>query len=468
MPKTLIGPQLRQLRRQHGHTQAEMARRLKISPTYVNLLENNQRSLSVAVLMALTESYGVDMRNLVQDAETTRLADLRAAVRDPLFPDDAPDLTELRAAIDHAPQLTDLFLQLYQSHRGLMDQIKRMSGGSAAGDLIRVSPETAIHDFFRDHGNHFDALERQAADLRRRIGGEADDMYALLKRHLRLEHGIQASVSAIDEMPDALRVFEESERRVYLSEALDPINRVFQLAHVLGLLEAAEIVDELVLGSRVTTDAGQARLRVELTNYFAASVLMPYDGFLEQAEATQYDIDRLAASFGVSFEQVSHRLTTLQRDGARGVPFFFLRLDRAGNVTKRFNATAFTLAEEGGSCPVWDVHGAFRVPGMIVPQFVELPDGGRFFTVSRTTDRPVISRQTQDRRLVVAIGCDIEYANRVGYALPYNMSDPALFSPIGISCHVCPRQACSQRAHQPLHVSLPLDTHRRGRTRYES
>ncbi len=195
---------------------------------------------------------------------------------------------------------------------------------------------------------------------------------------------------------------------------------------------------------------------------------MPYAPLLEVAEGTRYDVDRIAAAFGVSFEQVCHRLTTLQRDGAAGVPFFFLRVDKAGNVTKRFNSTSFHLAEYGGACPVWNIHTAFRTPGVIIPQFVEMPDGERFFTICRTTERPVFSRDTQDRRLALALGCELRHADRIGYAASFNREDSRLFSPIGINCHLCPRQACSQRAHQPLFVELPIDTERRGNTRYES
>ena len=389
-------------------------------------------------------------------------------MRDPLFDSALPDLTELRAAVDHAPRLTARFVHLYQAHRSVVDQVKRLAGSDSVPDLRLVTPETLIHDFFRDHGNHFDALEQAAKALGQRIGGPRDDMYGLLKRHLANVHDIRTDLRRIDDMPETLRAFDHAERRVSLSEALDHTNRVFQLAHVIGLVEASGIVARLTEESGIDSGSGHARLRVELTNYFAAALLMPYEDVLSLAQETDYDIDRIAAAFGVSFEQVCHRLTTLQRDGARGVPFFFLRVDRAGNVTKRFNAIAFTLAEEGGACPVWDLHGAFRVPGQIVPQFVEMPDGARFFTISRTTDRPVFSRQSQDRRLVVAIGCEQEHADRIGYARPYNPDEVGLFAPIGTNCHVCPRQACSQRAHQPLHMNLPLDTSRRGRTRYES
>lgn len=466
--KTLVGPRLRQLRRDQNETQAKMAKRLGISAAYVNLLENNQRSLSVQVLMSITENYGVDWRDLVADNDAARLADLRTSLRDPVFGKDMPDLQELRAAIDHAPKLVEKFLSLHRSYRMTMERVSAMGSGEASAGLVAASPETAIHDFFRNHGNHFDTLEECAQAVRSEMGGPTDDIYNALKTRLGARHGVSVRIARITDMPGALRLYNEAEHSVVLSEALDHPNRVFQLTHVLGLLEGAAVIDALVARSAIEDEAGRARCKVELANYLAAALLMPYDEVLHLAETTHYDIDRIAAGFGVSFEQVCHRLTTLQRDGARGVPFFFLRTDKAGNVTKRFNSTSFSLAEQGGACPVWNIHSAFRNPGVILPQFVALPEDGQFFTLSRTTDRPVFSRQTQDRRLVVTLGCERSHAHRIGYAAPFNMAEPALFDPIGINCHLCPRQACSQRAHRPLHVDLHLDTNRRGSTRYES
>ncbi|MXQ08047.1 DUF2083 domain-containing protein [Alphaproteobacteria bacterium GH1-50] len=468
MQKTFVGPQLRQLRRDHGETQAQMARRLGISAAYVNLLESNQRSLSVQVLVSITEEYGVDWRDLLGHQSETRIPELRVAMRDPVFTGDAPDLQELRAAVDHAPRFVARFLQIYQSHRTMAERINRLTDTAQIDQLLAAAPEAAIHDFFRDRQNHFDDLEQAAEELREKIGGSHDDMYASLKRYLRVEHGIEARVVRLSEMPDTLREFRRDAGQVLLSEALDHPNRVFQLAYVAGLLVTSELVAARIAKAGLSDDDAEARLAVELTNYFAAAFLMPYDTVHELAELTRYDIDRIAAAFGVSYEQACHRLTTLQRDGKRGVPFFFLRVDRAGNITKRFNATAITLAEQGGACPVWDIHGAFRSPGLILPQFVELPDGERFFTISRTTDRPVFSRQTQDRRLVIALGCEVGYADRLGYAERFDPTDRTLYAPIGISCHLCPRQACSQRAHQPVNVRLKIDADRRGRTRYES
>ncbi|APX90337.1 XRE family transcriptional regulator [Brevirhabdus pacifica] len=468
MPKTLIGPRMRQLRREHNQTQAEMAQALGVSPSYINLLENNQRSLSVPMLMALSDIYDLDWRELTTDEASKSIADLRHAMQDPIFGDTKPDLHEIRAAIDHAPRLVEGFLQLYRGHRTTLEKIMRSGIEKMPEKLLETSPETVIHDFFRDHSNHFPQLEEAAERLRGERAVAQEDLYVHLKDRLRDKHAIQVQTRPLEEMDQTLRFYDEAAGTVFLSQALDHNNRVFQLAHVLGLIELPDLLDRLIENSGIKSDQGLARCRVELANYFAGAYVMPYIPLLRTAERVQYDIDRVAAAFAVSFEQVCHRLTTLQREGARGVPFFFLRIDKAGNVSKRFNSTSFNLAEYGGACPVWNIHAAFSNPGVIMPQFVELPDGERYFTISRTVHRPVFSQETQDRRLTLALGCELQHAHRIGYAATYNRDDERLFGQIGLNCHLCPRQACSQRAHQPLFVELPIDTNRRGNTRYES
>ena len=444
-----------------------MARKLDISPAYVNLLESNQRSLSVKVLVAITDAYGVDWRQMLGDVEERLLPELRAAMRDPVFHGDPPDLQELRAAIDHAPRLSRRFLQVYQNYRTIMERLDRISASDAV-DVFSVSPETALYRFFRDHMNYFDDLERLSHELRQAIGGRTEDLYSSIKRHLRVQHEVDVAVVSIDEMPETLRHFDRDTGRVLLSEALDHPNRIFQLAHVLGLLTCQDVVDDLVAAFEQDERHASLRLSIELMNYFAGAFVLPYDEVLSTAEETGYDLDRIASKFGTNFEQVCHRLTTLQRDGARGIPFFMLRIDRAGNVTKRFNTTPFVLAELGGSCPVWGIHSAFRQPGLILPQFVELPDGGRFFTLFRTADRPVFSRTTQDRQVVVGLGCELTHAKRICYARHLPSSEPTDFAQIGTNCHVCPRSICEQRAHQPLNTELRLDADRRGRSRYST
>ncbi|NBZ88643.1 helix-turn-helix domain-containing protein [Stagnihabitans tardus] len=456
MQKTFLGPQLRRLRQERGETQGAMAKALGISPSYVNLLENNERSVSVAVLLRLFETYGVDWRSIEKDDSAAILSDLRAALQDPLFTDRRPDLTQLRAAMVHAPDLVSAFLRLHRAQGAAMDRLSALTDSESL-----PSPEAAVHLAFRRHRNHFPALEEAAE--RFWTPPPRDEVYTALKTRLREMHGVTTRLARVEEMPATLRSYDEARREIQLSEALDHPNRAFQLVHMCALLGHRDLLDSLTSG--VAGAAVQARLRVELANYFAAAVLMPYAAFLAEARATKYDFDHLATRFGVSFEQACHRATTLQREGAQGVPFFFLRIDKGGNVTKRFNATEFPLAEYGGACPRLDVHTSFRTPGRIVPQYVEMPDGSRFFTFSRTVDRPTWARHAQDNRLAVAMGCASEHAGAVGYAEALSLSAPV--TQIGINCRICPRQGCDQRAHQAMIQTEPVDAHRRGATRFD-
>jgi XRE family transcriptional regulator, fatty acid utilization regulator len=465
MRKTFIGPHLRRLRQERAETQAQMARRLDISTAYVNLLENNQRSVSVAILLRLFEAYGVDWRDIAEDDTTARLSDLRAVLQDPIFDATRPDLHELRAAQAHAPGLIGAFLQLHRSYLAASDQLLAL-GAQGAETVLGASPEGAVHNFFRRHRNHFPALEDAAAMFWQGSPPAPDDLYAALKARLSQDHHIAVRLRSVAEMPQSLRRYDAARAEVSLSEALDHPNRVFQLVHVAGLIEAGGILDALV-AQGPDNPQGRARLRIELANYFAAAVLMPYDTFLSEARASKYDFDHLATRFGVSFEQACHRATTMQRDGAQGVPFFFLRIDKAGNVTKRFNATDFHLAEYGGACPRLDVHMSFRLPGRIVPQLVEMPDASQYFVLARTVDRPTFARSGQDNRLAVAMGCTVEHAPLIGYAEGVSLGS-APVTPIGINCRICPRANCDQRAHHASILTTPVDERHRGATRYDA
>jgi predicted transcriptional regulator len=292
-------------------------------------------------------------------------------------------------------------------------------------------------------------------------------VYYILKKRFLDRHNIKIITAPIEDMNKALRIYSEEVNEVKLSEALDFPNRAFQLAHVLGMIEFSDQIEGLVAELGESNENGKMRCRVELANYFAAAYLMPYPQFIKAAETLAYDVNRLSKMFGVSFEQACHRLTTLQRKGNRGIPFFFIRIDRAGNVTKRFSANSISIAEYGGSCPVWNLHASFSNPGNIYSQFVELPDGKRFFTISRTADR-AYSRNAQASQQAVALGCEVSYVDRIAYASSFNQADEHLYAKIGINCRICPRQSCSQRAHDPLMIELSIDPSRRGDTRLES
>lgn len=466
MSKTFIGPRLRRLRLDRNQTQAEMAAALGISTSYVNLLENNERSVSVTVLLRLLDVYGVDWREFADDDGSATLADLRGALADPLFEEARPDLPQLRAALIHSPDLVAAFLRLHRAFQSTTDQLMSVAeASSAAGGTFMASPEAVVHNVFRENRNHFAELEAAAETFWDGASIAPDDMYHALKTRLRERLGVRVRVVPVAAMPETLREYDAAQQEVRLSEALNHPNRLFQLVHVSALIEQTAVLEAILSRSGLTDRARRARCKVELANYFAAAVLMPYESFLAEARASKYDFDHLATRFGVSFEQACHRATTLQRNGARGVPFFFLRIDKAGNVTKRFNSTDFQLAQYGGACPRLDVHTSFRMPGRIVPQIVEMPDGNRFFVFARTVDRPSFARHSLDVRLAVAMGCALEHADGIGYAEGLLWAGHRV-TPIGINCRICPRANCEQRAHHALLLSDPVDENRRGATRY--
>ena len=464
--KTFIGPRLRRLRSDAHQTQADMAKVLGISTSYVNMLEKNERSVSVPVLLRLFEAYGVDWRDIADEDDTAALGDLRTAFQDPLFEAHRPDLPQLRALLAHCPDVAQSFLQLHRSYLASTDQLLNLANASESDlGILRSSPEAVVHDFFRNNKNHFPELEQAAAAFWDGKQVRSDDVYAALKERLRTKLGVKAELVAVAKMPDTLREYDEVNKELRLSEGLDHPNRTFQLVHMTALIEHSDLIDTILARLNLNEASGLNRCRVELANYFAAAVLMPYDAFLEEALASKYDFAHLSLRFGVSFEQACHRATTLQRETAKGVPFFFLRIDKAGNVTKRFNSTGFHLAEYGGACPRLDVHTSFRTPGAIVPQFVEMPDGGRFFVFARTVNRPRFTRHTQDKRLAIAMGCGIEHLEAIGYAEEFQQSNPKNIE-VGINCRICPRANCDQRAHNAMILNEPVDIRRRGPTRY--
>ncbi len=464
--KTFIGPRLRRLRTEAKQTQAEMAKVLGISHSYVNMLEKNERSVSVPVLLRLLDAYGVDWRDITDEDDTAALSDLRTTFQDSLFETCRPDLPQIRALMIHCPDVAQSFLQLHRSYLSCTDQLLSLANaGESDLRILRASPEAIVHDFFRNNRNHFPELERAAETFWQDTHVRSDDLYPALKQRMLAKLGVKTELVPVADMPDTLREYDEIHNELRLSEGLDHPNRTFQLAHMTALIEHSGLIDKILLRLDSSDDAGLNRCRVELANYFAAAMLMPYGAFLKEALASKYDFNQLALRFGVSFEQACHRATTLQRETAKGVPFFFLRIDKAGNVTKRFNSTGFQLAEYGGACPRLDVHTSFRSPGAIVPQFVEMPDGGRFFVFARTVNRPRFTRHTQDKRLAIAMGCGIDHLDAIGYAEEFQQNNSKV-TQIGINCRICPRANCDQRAHNAMILNDPIDIRRRGPTRY--
>ncbi|MCP5432027.1 MAG: DUF2083 domain-containing protein [Alphaproteobacteria bacterium] len=464
--KLFAGARLRRLRRDLGLSQARMAEELAISPSYLNLIEANQRPLSARLLLQLAETYDISVKSLGDDDEAHAAATLGEVFSDPLFRNAGLSRRDIEEVAAASPLASDAVGMLYRAFREATENTAALAERLAdrEGDIApRGFPVEEVRDFIHARRNHFPAVDDAAEDLSQRLELEKEEPAIALRGYLKAQHGIGVRVVPAEVMAMTLRRYDRHSRRIFLSELLDTSARTFQLAYQIALFEAGPLLDAVVEESGLEGEETRRLLRVQLANYFAAALLMPYGRFLKTAEGLRYDLVLLGRRFGTSFEQVAHRLTTLQRAGAKGVPFFLIRVDDAGNISKRFSAGGFHFATYGGACPRWNIHDAFRVPGRILTQVVQMPDGTTYFSVARTVTRPGSPYGTPDQQLVVGLGCEIGYAKRLVYSDGMDLSDiDRIAMPIGMTCRLCERADCGQRAHPPLARRMVVDETTRG------
>jgi predicted transcriptional regulator/DNA-binding XRE family transcriptional regulator len=455
--KLFLGARLKRLRRDMDLTQTRMAEDLGVSPSYLNLLERNQRPVTAQVLLRLAEAYDLDLRSLSADSEGGGATGLGEVFADQMFRDLGVARHELNEVAENAPGVAEGVVRLYRAflasrRLGDLGALERPEDGAVAG--AAVTPSDWVRDYIQGQRNYFAELEA-AADA---IGGELDlqDFAVSARERLLQRHRIEVRILPVDVLPDSLRRYDHHRKRLFISEVLTAPGRAFALAYQLALLERAELLAAMVTRARAPDRPTQSLLRVSLANYLAAAILMPYGAFQEAAERTAYNVELLSARFGVSFEQACHRLTTLARPGARGVPFFMLRVDAAGNVSKRFASAAFPFSRFGGACPRWNIHTCFKTPGRVVTQVVETPDGVRYFTLARTVRRAAASYASEDSDLAIGLGCELKYAQRLTYARGLDLAQPLAVG-IGPACRICERPNCPQRAAEPINRVLTVD-----------
>ena len=460
MKKTFMGVRLRKLRAERGLSQVALANALGLSPSYLNQLEQNQRPLTVAVLLRISRALGIDVQQFSEDEEARLVAGMREALADNPGGEEVA-LPELLEVASQMPAVGRALLALHRRNADAAQRLEAMALrlGDDRADIAPTRPMAfeRVRDFFFAHQNHFDAVDRAAEALAAEANAEGGPLSEWLVRRLIQRHGVHAMPSH-DEAEESQRRYEPGSRTLRLSAALEAGQQAFQLATQLALLEQSALLDRLVDTPEFGGDP-QARTlaRIGLANYFAGALLLPYAAFLKAAEIMRYDIDRLSRRFGVGFETICHRLSTLQRPDAPGVPFFFIRVDRAGNISKRQSATHFHFSKTGGTCPLWNVYEAFSQPGKILPQLARMPDGRTYLWIARTVSKGQGGYGAPSKTFSVALGCDTRHAPRLVYSRGMNLDDPEIATPIGMGCKVCERTRCPQRAFpfvgRPLEVN---------------
>ncbi len=452
--KLYAGTKLRETRTRIGLTQKAFAEKLGVSLPYLNQMENNNRPVSTGVVLALAQEFGFDVTELSTGDAERMVTDMREALADPVFADAAPPLADLRLAAGNAPAFARAFLELHRAYRQNHERLASLDEALGREDsAVRPSPWEEVRDFFHYCDNYIDAVDRAAERFAKLKPDPAEAATLALERQ-----GIKTVVVA----QDALRDFDSSASRLSLSRSSANATRRFQLLHQVALLTQDSLLEATLDLARFHTAEARAIAKIGLANYFAGAALLPYHAFQAAAEETRHDLERLAELFGASIEQVAHRLSTLQRPGAKGIPFYFVRVDQAGTITKRHSATRLQFARFGGACPLWNVHQAFEVPGRFLRQLAETPDGVRYFCLARDVSKPGGSFHAPVRRFAIGLGCEVQHAARLVYADEMDVTKPKAFEPIGISCRICERRDCHQRSVPPLESRLTVYPDRRG------
>ena len=437
-----MGVRLQRLREERKMTQAALAKTLAISPSYLNQIERNQRPLTVPILLRIVTVLGADPQLFSEHDSAGLAADVRDVFSE--LPDAEPtSLAELKTLVDNMPGVARSILQLQRRYKMTAERADALEarfdhgGGSSAARA--PSSDEEVRDYLNQRQNHIAELDEAAEMI-------VDNSAAALQRRLETRHGVTVLPSNGDDMLVRKRRFDATAKVLYLPDSMTSGQQAFQMAAQIGLIEQAAMIAALVHAAKLSGDSARAGATLALSNYFAGAVLMPYRRFLQAAESSGYDIEQLAHRFGVGFEAVCHRMSTLQRPGCAGLPMFFMRVDRAGNVSKRQSATAFHFSRVGGTCPLWIVYQAFSAPGRVLRQVARMPDGSTYLWLARQVNAGPAGFRAPGKSFAVALGCDISHAHRLVYAKGLDLLDPSVATLIGTGCKVCERSDCPQRA----------------------
>lgn len=454
--KLYAGAKLREVRTRIGLTQKDFAARLGVSLPYLNQMENNNRPVSTTVVLALASEFSLDVTELGAGDSERLVSDMREALADPVFAGNMPPVADLRLTASNAPGLARAFIALHQGYRQAHERLASLDEALGREDSRATpSPWEEVRDFFHYCDNYIDPVDRAAEHFAARAASPAD-LRATAIADLR-EAKIQVTFSDMD----ALRLLDTATGVLHISTRQSPETQTFQILLQVALTRQNGLLEASLDLARFNSTAARDIAKIGLANYFAGAALLPYAVFQREAAACRHDLEILAQQFGASLEQVAHRLSTLQRPGAKGLPFFFVRVDQAGTITKRHSATRLQFARFGGACPLWNVHRAFETPGRFLRQLVETPDGVRYISIARDISKSAGRFGAPMRRFAIGLGCEIRHASQLVYADGLDTSHDNAFEPIGISCRICARKDCHQRSVPPLERHLVVDPHRR-------
>jgi len=464
--KIFAGPRIRRIRSGLNLTQTAMAEELGISASYLNLIERNQRPLTVQLLLKLASTYKLDLEELQGVGNENLVGQLQEAFSDPLLAGEILDRSELIEFTEATPNVANAMVKLYRGYRESLERLSGLSSMMAeeGGDIAKTAarlPVDEMRQALEQRSTYVPAIEQAAEKLTGQLDMR-DGLMTALKRWLSHERGLVVQIMPVETMPDWRRRFDKHSNRLMISERLSPSDQLQEVALEVALLAESKLIDEEVEFLKLTSDEARRLARFEFARNLALAMILPYEKFLTTARKLRYDINVLRSRFGVTFAQAAWRLTMLQKSGQSAVPFFVMETDSAGNRLRRAGASGFPATRFGGDCPKLVVHQAFGSPGQIFSEKVITPQEATYVVIGRTVEGLRSGFTERPQRTALLIGFDASHADDVVYGDGLSGKNSLEPVKIGPACRLCERPGCVSRAHPPLTRPLGLDEMTRG------
>ena len=460
-----IGPKIKTFRRQFGMQANKLAEKLNISPSYLTLIEGGKRKIDAGLLLRICQELKIEVSDLTNKSDVNLANNISELLDDKLFEDLDILGPEIKDLANTNPKIGKALIRLgdilKKKDHELINKIEKLSGKIV--DSRKSSfPGEVIADFLQENKNYFPKLEDFANKIFDKLKENNRTRYISLCNFLKSEYGI----TVIDIIPEEGKTFskiiKKKNKELILSDYISLETKKLYAASQIAQEGAVDEINRLIETFNFPSEESKKLTKVALLNYCGAAILMPYKLFHAECKKLKYDLELLQNIFATSFEQVTHRVTCLNDPNLPGVPFHFLRVDVAGNISKRLSLSGIEIPRYGGACPRWNVYSAFSRPGVIQAAVSKMSNGEKYVCIARTVEKGIGRYGQKKSILSIGLGCEAKYAKDFVYADTLNLNDKKTETPIGVNCRTCDRMDCQQRAFPPLHKKFDIDLNKRG------
>ena len=466
-----IGPKIKAFRRQLGVQANKLADKLNISPSYLTLIEGGKRKIDANLLLRICQELKIEVSDLTSKSDINLVNDISELLDDNLFEDLDILGPEVQDVVNTNPKIARALIKLGDNFKKkdheLVNKIEKLSG-KIVDNRKSSFPGEVISDFLQENKNYFPKLEDFANKIFDKVKQNNRTRYIALCDFLKSEYGITVKDIIPEEEKPFSKIFNKKNKELLLSDYLSIETKKLHAAAQIAQEGAVYEINKLLETFNFPSEESKKLTNVALLNYCGAAILMPYKQFYTECKKLKYDLELLQNTFATSFEQVTHRVTCLNDPELPGVPFHFLRVDVAGNISKRFSLSGIEIPRYGGACPRWNVYSAFSRPGVIQVAVSKMTNGEKYVCIARTVEKGVGRHGQKKSMLSIGLGCEAKYAKDFVYTENLNINDKKTEIPIGVSCRTCDRLDCSQRAFPPLHKKFDVDINSRGVSVYVS